>query len=343
MSGVGIPLVSVGPAVVLAPGSSTRNLIQPTGDYIPLTLRASASQSQPLLNLTAVRSASAIDIARANNTDLGTYVFRGVYSDATEGTFSALFNDNSVFNGTNDPTMFWGYNIAPNNLRQLTSEPALMWGLEAHYRSAPTVHVMEHYLQYIDTSGNIIRPFSFVINRSTNSIDTALTTDTFNVLDRATGALWLHTATDLIQLTNTTGRFVFPNASDAVQGFNFSGSATIKMFRINTSNQIVIGQNGDQAVVGSPDSWSGTTLTVRNTSDRIGLAVIATAGQTSNLQQWNNSSNTMLSGVDVSGRFILALNAGTPTGTPATGTTVYDTTAHKLWIYDGSWRYIATT
>ena len=39
--------------------------------------------------------------------------------------------------------------------------------------------------------------------------------------------------------------------------------------------------------------------------------------------------------------------AGTPTGVPTAQTgfaaAVYDTTAHKLWIYDGGWKFVAMT
>lgn len=67
--------------------------------------------------------------------------------------------------------------------------------------------------------------------------------------------------------------------------------------------------------------------------------VVSTAtDQTSNLQIWQNSSGNQLSAIDASGRFVTTTVAGTPTGTPPTGTMVYDTTAHKLWVYDAGWK-----
>jgi hypothetical protein len=70
------------------------------------------------------------------------------------------------------------------------------------------------------------------------------------------------------------------------------------------------------------------------------LAVRGMSGQTGNLQQWENNTGTPLSAVDSSGRFVLATVAGTPTGTPPNGTMVYDTTANKLWVYNGAWKSV---
>lgn len=38
-----------------------------------------------------------------------------------------------------------------------------------------------------------------------------------------------------------------------------------------------------------------------------------------------------------SGFLIFPTCAGTPTGTPTDGSAVFDTSANKLWIYNGSW------
>lgn len=74
------------------------------------------------------------------------------------------------------------------------------------------------------------------------------------------------------------------------------------------------------------------------------LRVDGNAGQTSDLVQYRSSAGTVLSRVDASGRTVLATVAGTPTGTPAVGTMVYDTTANKLWIYtSGGWKSASLT
>lgn len=74
------------------------------------------------------------------------------------------------------------------------------------------------------------------------------------------------------------------------------------------------------------------------------LRVDGNAGQTSDLVQYRSSAGTVLSRIDASGRPVLPTVAGTPTGTPAVGTMVYDTTANKLWIYtSGGWKSAALT
>lgn len=74
------------------------------------------------------------------------------------------------------------------------------------------------------------------------------------------------------------------------------------------------------------------------------LQVDGNAGQTADLVQYRSSAGTVLSRVDASGRTVLATVAGTPTGTPAVGTMVYDTTANKLWIYtSGGWKSASLT
>jgi hypothetical protein len=81
-------------------------------------------------------------------------------------------------------------------------------------------------------------------------------------------------------------------------------------------------------------------LIVSSLIAQVPLGVRAKAGQTGNLQQWENSGGTPLSAVDSSGRFVLATVAGTPTGTPPNGTMVYDTTANKIWVYNGAWKSV---
>lgn len=74
------------------------------------------------------------------------------------------------------------------------------------------------------------------------------------------------------------------------------------------------------------------------------LRVDGNAGQTSDLVQYRSSAGTVLSRVDASGRPVLPTVAGTPTGTPAVGTMVFDTTGQKIWVYTASgWKSAALT
>lgn len=58
-------------------------------------------------------------------------------------------------------------------------------------------------------------------------------------------------------------------------------------------------------------------------------------------------ASTALATTATSGHIYFPTCAGTPTGVPAAFTgraaAVYDTTANKLWIYNGSWRSVALT
>jgi hypothetical protein len=73
------------------------------------------------------------------------------------------------------------------------------------------------------------------------------------------------------------------------------------------------------------------------------LAVRGMSGQTGNLQQWESNTGTMLSGIDASGRFILATTTVDPTGTAPAGTAVYNTANSKFWVSHGGGTWKSTT
>ena len=86
---------------------------------------------------------------------------------------------------------------------------------------------------------------------------------------------------------------------------------------------------------------SGTALQP-SAAAGVPLLLKGAASQSGNLTEWRNSSNTLLSQVNASGQLVLATSAGTPTGTPANGTLVFDTVALKLWVYSASgWKSVA--
>lgn len=95
--------------------------------------------------------------------------------------------------------------------------------------------------------------------------------------------------------------------------------------------------------------WSGALSTADQDAvatylgAKYGITIAGQIPQVSNLQEWQDSNGNVLSGVDASGRNVVATLAGTPTGTPPAGTMIYDTTAHKLWVYDAGWKYAQFT
>lgn len=59
-----------------------------------------------------------------------------------------------------------------------------------------------------------------------------------------------------------------------------------------------------------------------------------------NIWHFNTSANGVIATSATSGHGLLPTCAGTPTGVPAAGngSTVYDTTNNKLYVYNGAWK-----
>lgn len=68
--------------------------------------------------------------------------------------------------------------------------------------------------------------------------------------------------------------------------------------------------------------------------------ITAASGQSVNIFEVRDNSNTLLSAISSNGRIQMATVSGTPTGTPANGTSVFDTSTNKLWIYNGAWKSV---
>jgi hypothetical protein len=75
-------------------------------------------------------------------------------------------------------------------------------------------------------------------------------------------------------------------------------------------------------------------------SGRFGIQIKAASGQTADLEQWQNSSGTVLSAVGPAGHVRTVLSAGAPTGTPPNGSMAYDTTNNKFYVYNGAWKSV---
>ena len=84
-------------AVILAPGSSTRNVIQPTGDFVALEVKANAAQTNPLQQW---KDTSAVAQARVLAT--------GLFSSPGTGSFTEQFGALTIATGDSDVVI--GYN-----------------------------------------------------------------------------------------------------------------------------------------------------------------------------------------------------------------------------------------
>jgi hypothetical protein len=147
-------------------------------------------------------------------------------------------------------------------------------------------------------------------------------------------------------IVNGNSSQILVNGTSRASGAAGAGGFSASGFQIG---------NYDGSIGSSTQTWAGGFAEVIiysnaiSSSDRtnletylrskynIGSGVVT---QVSNLEENQSAAGTVLSAVDASGRYVLATSAGTPSDTPPTGTTVYDTTNHQLDIYDAGWKSI---
>lgn len=76
----------------------------------------------------------------------------------------------TMFNGTPDPRIAWGYNTDFEGNKVLPNEPQLLWGIEADYNNGHS-HGIECYLHYTSSDGKTqFRPLAFSIDRETHEV-----------------------------------------------------------------------------------------------------------------------------------------------------------------------------
>ncbi len=195
MAGVGTTATG---DVTLAPGSSTQNVIQPTGDYIALALEASASQTHHLQEwqnssgtaLAYVDSSGNINTPRVTATtgniseiNFGTqggtiasptpqvlWTFQP--ADPAKGPWR-MFCKDATFVTTDDSLLSLGYNttLVPGTNGPVAAEPQFHMNFEQDYWNAGTSsHCAEWYVEY-NSPGNtfFVRPLGFSLNRATGA------------------------------------------------------------------------------------------------------------------------------------------------------------------------------
>jgi hypothetical protein len=104
------------------------------------------------------------------------------------------------------------------------------------------------------------------------------------------GVAWLPAPISLPSQTNQSGKYLTTNGTVA-------SWATVDALPAQTGNAgELLTTNGTAA------SWSNTLIA--NATNAVGLIVRGLASQTEDLQEWQNSSGTVLSRVDSQGRFV---------------------------------------
>jgi hypothetical protein len=106
----------------------------------------------------------------------------------------------------------------------------------------------------------------------------------------ASGVAWLPAPVSLPTQTDQSGKYLTTNGTVA-------SWATVDALPAQTGNAgELLTTNGTAA------SWSNTLIA--NATNAVGLIVRGLASQTEDLQEWQNSSGTVLSRIDSSGRFV---------------------------------------
>jgi hypothetical protein len=119
---------------------------------------------------------------------------------------------------------------------------------------------------------------------------------------------------------------------------DLASNGTTDFFIYDTQVRFYISSGNGKVGIGT-SSPGGQLHTLIGNSTYVGQIVQAASGQTADLHQFQNSSGTVLSGVDPNGYVRTAATSGAPTTSPATGSMAFDSSANKLWVFNGtSWK-----
>jgi hypothetical protein len=324
------------------PGSSTVNVIQPSGDFKALIIKGNASQSVNLFEIQTSGGAGLLTFSSDGQLTLVNKVFAAtvnrIYAPSILTADSGDLNGIQVTNvhnssaaaNTGSIRSFYAQNTSATNhamyyligcdLRNTyssvntNSNPALIGVQIGQFpTTTPAATQLRQVIGFMHT-------FS-----PTTSAGKVLTvTDFYHFWGVMPASLTYHT------ITNLYGLKLDPVAIS-------TGASATNIYGVNIGD--ITGATNNYAVLtGKGQVQFGDKVTVVGWQDVIQERVKAYSSQAVNMVEWQNSSGTMLSGIDASGRFLPATIAGTPTGTPAVVTMIYDTTAHKLWVYDSGWK-----
>ena len=270
------------------------------------------------------------------NTFTGSSLFSGInvtdnagiaWTQATAGHGNvAISTAENVFNGTNDPSIVFGYNATAAGGKYVPNENSLSWNVEGDYNDGSGNDKMEAYLQYNTADGATnMRPLFFQFDRVTNKLTSSSLLGQPVQLARPDGV------TSIAQFGNPDGSSVIGplagsdnvlsivapagrtanlwlgargtpgtlrvTAASAVNSYVSLGTAS---FRFYNSNQ------GSQFAVGPDDNSASGVFSVQGNAALKGVIARGMAGQSADLFQAQDSNRNVLASITKDG----ALSAG---------------------------------
>lgn len=232
--------------------------------------------------------------------------------------------------GTFDPILTFGYNQTANGGKIQSGENGLSWSVEGDYYDGTPNHKMESYLQYSSKDGSqVIRPLFFQLDKVTNRLVASyiegnplvITDDFLNLsaqfspgLAKISPALSGDTSF-LVQAGPTATSRLFLGYRGTDSYLSIVPDAKAARVTLNGHNVMNVyhspaGQSGSAIAVGADDSSAVGLFAVGASSSALkGIAVRGNAGQTGNLQEWQNSTGSALSVINAAGRMGVGTNA----------------------------------
>ena len=160
-------------------------------------------------------------------------------------------------------------------------------------------------------------------NSANGSVSAGVALATGNITTTAAGDLVLVVGSGSTTLTSTGGRALL--GSFAASPF-IPGSGCLNMI-----------WSGIQSAAGTTsDGVASSTATVVETCGIFAFKSASSATQTADLQEWQSSAGTVLSGVNGSGQMLMAKTTGIPTNTAAQGALAFDPATEILYGYGAS-------
>jgi len=268
-------------SVILAPGSSARNVIQPSGDFKALVIRANAGQTA---NIFEVQNAAG-NVALLSVNNAGIIGVNGGVTAAgnIQSPYFADANNNIAYVNTNyDSTHAWGLtnrtaSKVPFSIVGAASQTA---DLQQWQNSAGTV------LQALKADGSLAN--DLLIDATGSSTTVARGIVFTNLGSSGAWKIGGGTASATYDgMVGATGRNLLISSYFATEFLGGNGGS------LNANGALSLG------------GLTGVNTIVRNITNAalIGLIVRGAPSQTGNLQEWQNSAGTVLASMAANGGY----------------------------------------
>lgn len=180
----------------------------------------------------------------------GAKVFRLASSVTACWPFRAF---ESVFSGTTDHGLQFGWNVAETGGREVAGDVAWYAQFESDFLTAGT-HYSEYHLNFRSADGLASkRPYSVLVNRASPYLPTHIFLGEvgFNASDSTTQLFKLNN-NGILDVYNTNGGLLrgLTNNVDWLYQLNAAGSNSIPLIRVNASDQVTIAPGGQEILFG---------------------------------------------------------------------------------------------